>query len=524
MQLDRLLVYLESARIRWLKEWAWTLLRAPLQDRICWPGGAPQDQWHSFDRHPWLHPWTTQNNIKTFRTFSDAWLSKLSHEFDQRQNKPKTFALVGNMANNLYMRGRALTHRNLSFDVYLHPHDRFLMSHPSWEEYDGDVPDGVTTIEQAMGAGISLPAVAGVFRQETVSYTTVQVQHMVGAMRFLDIKRFPDYFAYFPTLLALQKYDALLAVQVPYLAYLSGRPYSVTQMGGDIWYECSRDDLYGRLQRRSFEKASCFVVSNPWSLSFARRYGLTNLVYLPFIIDETKYRPGPATLRAEWRARAGGEFFVMMSSRLDYQFKGSHIAIQAFARFALMAPAARLVIAGWGADKAKALALFESLGIADKVLIVPVAGKKHVVEYLRSADCLLDQISLGYYGATALEGMACGVPVIMRLNRTQYDALLPEGGPPVCNVETEDDVVRCLAALFEDVNMRRDKGEKLREWFLETHSNSKWGKLYEAVLWGTAEGRLPSFVTSPLAMRLQPDESAYHRSGLAGAPQFPNYV
>lgn len=507
-----------------MQEAFWQRLPDFVKQRILWPRSPPKDDWHSFDRHPWMHPWLTAPNIRNFRAFSDGWLSKLVESFDARGGAPKKYAFVGNMANNLYMRSRALSHRNLSIETYLHPHDQFLMSHPSWEEYDGEVPDGVASMEAALSAGLHLPDVPGIYRCATVPWTDVETRNLVGSMRFLDRKRFPDYFTYMPTLLALQKYDALLGVQVPYLAYLTGKPYAVTQMGGDIWYDCSRDDMYGRLQRRAFSKAGAFIVSNPWSLAFGRRYGIRNMVYLPFLLDEARYSPGPAEFRAQWAAETGGDFFVLMSSRLDYLFKGSHLAVNAFARFAAQTPGARLVIAGWGADKSRVEALFAKLGIENKVLVVSIAGKKRLIKYLRSADCLIDQLTLGYYGASALEGMACGVPVIMNLNHEQYDALIPEGCAPVCHAQTEEAVFLHLTKLHDDPTYRAKVGENLRGWFLETHSNEKWGKLYEAVLWATSEHKLPTFCATPLGTALEKVEENYHSLELLAAPEFPNYV
>ena len=89
---------------------------------------------------------------------------------------------MGNMANNLYIRACALAGRELSIDFFLHPHDQFLMSQPSWEEYDGDIPDGITTLQAAFDAGVPLPAVAGVHRHGTVSWNTVQAKNLVGPM------------------------------------------------------------------------------------------------------------------------------------------------------------------------------------------------------------------------------------------------------------------------------------------------------------------------------------------------------
>ena len=181
-------------------------------------------------------------------------------------------------------------------------------------------------------------------------------------------------------------------------------------------------------------------------------------------------------------------------------------------------------MAGWGADKAQAMELLQSLGISEKTIVLPVAGKRRLVQYLRSANCLIDQLSLGYYGASALEAMACGVPTIMKLNKAQYDAFLPEGCPPVRQAQTEDEVFDQLRDLFHNPRGAAVTGERLRAWFLETHSNGKWGKLYEAILWGTAHGLLPPFSDSPLGEALSSAEVEYHRVELEKAPQFPSYT
>jgi glycosyltransferase involved in cell wall biosynthesis len=277
------------------------------------------------------------------------------------------------------------------------------------------------------------------------------------------------------------------------------------------------------LLREAYKRAGAFVISNPWSLAFARRYGLKNLVYLPFLIDAEQYSPGPPSCRDEWMRISGGDFFVMMTSRLDFSYKGSDVALRAFSRFARVTPGVRLVATGWGADRAKWEHLLQELGIHEKVLVVPVAGKRQVVEYLRSADCLVDQISLGYFGATGLEAMACGTPVLMKLNKEQYDALLPEGCPPVELVGDEDEVYTSLLALHADRDRLKRLGMSLREWFLRTHDNEKWGAHYEALLDTVASGRLPSFSGTPLEEPLMPEEEAYHRDQLAAAPVFPNY-
>ena len=512
---------LTNCLTRLLQEKIWCVIPDSVKAWIVWPMSKPSNSWDSFDRQPWNHPWLSGKNIKNFRIYSDVFLDRILQSFEEAKGGPKIYGFVGNMANNLYMRACVLSKRNLSISTFLHPLDQTIMGQPFWEEFDGDLPSGAALIADV--SGVRFPKIKNVFCYEVINYQSVKTADLSWPMRFMDLKRYHDYFTYFKTFLALQKYDALLAVQAPYLAYLSGKPYAAAQMGGDIWYECSRDDQLGRLQRKSFSSASIFIVSNPWSLAFARRYNICNMIYMPFLLDEVKYSPGEPVFRDQWIAEVGGDFFVMMTSRIDYSFKGSQIAVNAFARFVEKVPTARLLISDWGADRAKLNLLLSELGILGKVLIIPVAGKKKLIGYLRSADCIIDQLILGYFGASALEAMACGLPVIMNLNTGQYDALMHEGCAPVCQAETEDDIFEHLNTLYNQTEIKAAVGRRLREWFLKTHSNEKWGKYYEAILWAVSEKKVPNFDKSPLKVQLDSNEIEYHRLELENAPKFPNY-
>lgn len=494
------------------------------RQKLIWLNSPPTQGWSSFDNTPWRHPWLTYDNIRGFRNFSDKWLGEA--EYRNRKStsgKSDRYAFFGNMANNMYSRARVLRKLGMKVDVFIHPHDRSLMGQPGWEEFDGVVPDGIATLDQLKLTGVNLPLIEAVHTIGIDGLSQSNIELILSKYRLSDYLRYKEWFPFLPLLRVLNEYDAILAAQSPCLAYLSRVPYAVTQMGGDIWFECSRDDKLGRIQRQAYRKASAYIFSNPWGLAFARRYGLSNLVYMPYLIDEDHYSPGQSLVRDEWRTQSGGNFFVIMTSRLDYFFKGSDIALQAFAVFSAQVPDARLVITGWGSNKKQAEELLVKLGILDKVLVVQVAGKRRLVEYLRSSDCVLDQFSMGYFGAAGLEAFACGVPVVMRLAKQQYDALIPEGAPPVCHADDIDSAITQLMGLYKSIEFRRQSGQSLRQWFLDTHGREAWGEHYRTLMRLTGQKNTPGFGGSPLRNGLSIEEREYHRNGLATAPVFPNY-
>ena len=250
---------------------------------------------------------------------------------------------------------------------------------------------------------------------------------------------------------------------------------------------------------------------------------MTNLVHLPLMIDEEVYSPGHDPIRHDWEQISGGTFFVLSTARVDDVFKGSGIAINGFVRFAENHPEARLVLLGWGADHQKYMERLREMGVADRIIGLPLSGKRRLIHYLRAADCLVDQFVVGYFGATALESMACGLPVIMRLEREQYEALCATGAPPALQAEDPAQVSAHLTTLAADPEYRRRLGAAHRAWFVANHGSRRLGPIYEALLATIAAGLRPDFSQSPLHSPLSDEERAYHASERENAPPFPNY-
>ena len=183
----------------------------------------------------------------------------------------------------------------------------------------------------------------------TGNWATLSKQDLPPYARVADFRRWPGYFSNIPAFERLQVFDAVLGTQNAFIAYLSGRPYAATPTGGDIWLEASRDDALGRLQRHAFARAGCLLVSNPRTFAHARRYGMTNLIHLPLIVEMKKIiRRVRRKFASNGERRSGGDFFVLSTARADDYYKGSQIGLRGFAEFARKVPGARLGCCGLG--------------------------------------------------------------------------------------------------------------------------------------------------------------------------------
>lgn len=495
---------------------------------------TPKDAWHSWDGTPWAHPWLRAENLTKSRIYEKELLGSLAEKVNECDTRDFDFGFVGNLANNMAMRAGPLREMGLRIDVHGHPKDDYIMSHPGWllssAEIEGSrlsIKDNVLPevpwyyqdpIDSEVGQLLSLA--------KSVSPNEWQTGHPDAAfLRQRDVLYWPECMPFLPTLRRLQTYSALFAAQCPYLAYIAGKPYLAAQTGGDFWFDASRDDNFGLLQRKSYSDAGAILATNPWAYAHARRFNMAHVLYAPLLIDTEQYSPGQADeLRNQWKKSIGGEFYVLMTARSDRMWKGSDIALDGYTDFARRFDGARLLLIGWGND---AVAMRENLlrkGLDGRFLFLPVAGKKRLVDYLRASDCVIDQFKIGYYGATALEAMACGKPVVMKVLDKQYDALCPTGSPPVENADQPIQVSDCLFRLSTDINYYFAKCQKVRRWILDNHSAVVWGNAYSVLLKACAMGLLPNFGDSPLSEPLAQEELEYHREQLCSAPAFPKYA
>jgi glycosyltransferase involved in cell wall biosynthesis len=502
----------------------------------------------SIDRTPWAHPFLTPTNLERFREFSDTvHAAALRHA--RRRDEPLDIGFAVNLAQSMYKWATLAKKYGASATLYLHPQDHSAISRPEWEEFDGefdDVLDGPRFLADSETGPLQVPVIeppnvgselweAHHDESRLRGWQRTLRRHISAiapdaafsilaspAMRRLR-RRAPTVrhqllielagmYPYFAWAELLSKHDVVMIASAPFPAYASGKPYCILSVGGDLQFDCGRDDALGEAMRRSFRHARFIFVTNPHTLGHCRRFGFTNAVYLPYPMDTDRYTPAPGHARAEWQRRFGGEVFVLTASRVDAAVKGQGAELLEML-FSLVTdrPEVRLLFLGWGADAAAIGRQAMARGLQDRVIVLPPVGKQRLIDYYRSSDIVLDQFVFGYLGATALEAASTGKPVVMKLRSEQYAALCGGDVAPVVNATTPADVRQAMLGLIDSEEQRHRAGRLMREWIVRQHGEQTTVPLLLALLrFAADQAHLPQSVVNPLTAPLQDQERAYH--------------
>ena len=366
---------------------------------------------------------------------------------------------MGNTANSGYPIANELRKMNYDVDLALNLSDT-VFCFPQWEE--GDVKNYPDPLK-------------------------------LDPREILNFWDAPDWIRYFDTYsnvprkkLLLKKFDSrinLLKIareydfiesHFPYPMYLqfSGIPY-ITFDTGWIRYAPSGNKFSDILTRRGYKKSKAIILTNPDTYEIVDNLSYLNkekIFFAPFSIDPEKYKPTDHQKLREQFVKEN-EILLFSPTRQEWNVKGNDKMIKAYAKFVKKFPNSKFVIVNWSVDKERSKSLVEDLGISSNVVWVTPVHKNKLIEYYNASDIVLEQFILGSWGASTLEAMSCGKPVLMFYNKNLILRAFGEE-PPILNSFDEDEIYSNLVMLASDPEMRKDIGQKSREWIIKTHSPS----------------------------------------------------
>ena len=148
-------------------------------------------------------------------------------------------------------------------------------------------------------------------------------------------------------------------------------------------------------------------------------------------------------------------------------------------------PDLRLIMCGDGPERAEAEALAEKLGVAELVTFVGKQPQSRIRDYLSVADLLLLPSQSESFGLTALEAMACEVPVIATRVGGIPELVEDKGCGYLFEIGDVDAMAEASLRVLSDNSERERLGKRGREIAVSRFTTEKiipqYEELYERV-------------------------------------------
>ena len=159
-------------------------------------------------------------------------------------------------------------------------------------------------------------------------------------------------------------------------------------------------------------------------------------------------------LRRRLRSEFDTDFVVFHPSRQDWSEsgdpvweKGNDVFLRAFARFVREVDArAVAVLVEWGRSVTATRRLVTHLGIESRVHWIPPQPTRSMMRWMHASDVVADQFLVGAFGGITPKALACGRPVMLKLDDDAHRWCFPEL-PPVLNTADERAILEALQRL-----------------------------------------------------------------------------
>jgi acetyltransferase-like isoleucine patch superfamily enzyme/glycosyltransferase involved in cell wall biosynthesis len=450
-------------------------------------------------------------------------ISPVEHS-GQAAARPVKIGLFGNLANQAYITARAL--RKLGHDVEVvvqeNNIDAYPMSRPLWEECAVEIPD-VSKLEIGEAQHYRAPDfVRGVdydmdvqIKYQTRLSAVTEVIELYKARTGKTLARdealvLAQWMGHWPYISAMHDYDVVLLSMWPIcLGQFCSKPYVVCPLGGDLYTSSFEQDVQGLMFRAGFRGASHIAVAETDYPAYIQRLeARAPQTFMPLVVDTDVYHDGPSeALRQQWISRSGGDRFILGVCRQSWEWKGSDRLIAGFSKFFKSGNSEwRLLLQSWGDDLQRSQSMVTDLGLDAVTLWLPMCSKPLLRERQRAADVVADQFVMEGYGASVLESLAAGKPVVMSGVPAHATAFFKHGAPPLVSARSDMDIAQAFKSLADDA-VRKSIGRKSREWVLNEHGYTSLASRFVGLMEEAAGRLLPGQAPRGTpSTRLRPQE------------------
>ncbi|MEE3235098.1 MAG: glycosyltransferase family 4 protein [Candidatus Latescibacterota bacterium] len=339
-------------------------------------------------------------------------------------------ALLGNLCNTAYTFGKVLRKEGINVEVFITEKERTqAAAYPEWEDPEID--------------------------SKNINWI-----HYYNQRNPLSLVQ---------TMFQLRNFDIIHAFGLPntYCQFL-GRPLISHALGADLKEVVYEPTLIGLLLKKAFRQTKNLLFSDIDHVPHIHRLELEQSQYFPAAVDVEKYSPA-----SKGSYISDNKIVLFHSAFLDWTkrqptSKRNDLFFRAFSRFADQRDDLILRVIAAGPDTESTKKLVYELGLSKIVEFLPPLNKQELLEHYRSCDLIVDQFGMPKFGVNALEGMACGRPVLLYLDKDlakQCYATLP----PVGIANGEQEIYKTLHDICDKEKLH-SIGLKCRDWILSNHN------------------------------------------------------
>jgi glycosyltransferase involved in cell wall biosynthesis len=230
-------------------------------------------------------------------------------------------------------------------------------------------------------------------------------------------------------------------------AWLSGfHPYVITVWGSDVFVGPRESALHRRWGRRTLSGADLVTAVSQdlarGAIELGARPERVRIVQFGFDPDRFSPAPAPRSLRAAYELEGRR---VVLSPRALTPLYRHEVVLEALAR---LPEDVVLLLAGSQAQpdyRARLEELIRDRGLEARVRWLPPIPHDAMADHYRLADVVVSVPSTDAFSVTALEAMACGVPVVMAEVPSAHEGL--DAVDPTAIVPGDDPVAVAAAIL-----------------------------------------------------------------------------
>ncbi|WP_436911303.1 glycosyltransferase family 4 protein [Halosimplex marinum] len=263
-------------------------------------------------------------------------------------------------------------------------------------------------------------------------------------------------------------------------ASFSGLPYVYWVTGVIDWKSDKQTKnplkraVFTPLIRRGIRNAS-MVVSEPGVINALEKEYDVPTERIATMVDLERFKPDPAD--GDLKQRYDCDLLLFAGARHKWEHKANDTIFEGLA--AVDGVDWHLVTAEWGEDIERSKELVSELGLEENVSFVPIMSRKRLRRVINQCDAVLDQFHFGGIGSLSRQTLACGTPLISKIDTSRISDNF-DSDPPILSASAPDEL-RDRITLLTDEDQKRQLGTESRKWMERNYGWDTLGKRYLSI-------------------------------------------